>query len=246
MPRVARAVREPSCVGIVPEKMLLERSKLVRAVREPICVGTEPVNSLPERSKLVRAVREPICVGREPLNSLLARSKLVRRVRKPICVGSASERELPERSRLVRAVRLPIEAGRLLVRALLLRSSEVRALSEPIWVGIVPETPEEVVVLARLRAVTRCGPGLTIGVSVQTVLPLTVMQLRLIVVVLVSATVTPSQFWIFCCEEEPVPQERRKLPGMLSLAETAAQWCCIATRAWQSSIRSLLVPATLG
>ena len=156
-------------------------------------------------------------MGTEPEKLLLERSSEVRAVSRPICVGRLSARELLDRSRLARAVRLPISVGKLPVRALLLRSREVRACNSPTWTGMVPETPAAVVVLARSRAVTRF-----------------------------EATVTPSQFWIFSCEEEPVPQERRKLAGRLLLAEAAAQWFCMATRAWQSSTKSLLVPITLG
>ena len=217
MPRVASVVIVPSCVGMEPERRLLARFRLVRAARLPSCVGIEPEKLLPERSRLVREVSEPTCVGIEPVKLLLERSRLVRAVSRPIWVGRAFRRELLERSRLVRAVRLPISVGKLPERALLLRSSEVRARSRPICTGMEPETRVEVKGLGRLRPVTRDEPR-----------------------------VMPAQFCIIRCEGVPVPQERRKLPGRLLLTDTAAQWFCIPTRAWQSSTRSLVAPVTLG
>ena len=44
-----------------------------------------------------------------------------------------------------------------------------------------------------------------------------------------------------------MPQVRRGwVPARVLLAETPAQWFWMATRAWQSSTRSLLLPLTLG
>ena len=69
--------------------------------------------------------------------------------------------------------------------------------------------------------------------------------LRSIIATRLDATVMPVQVSIF--SEAPVPQVLRGWSALrLSLAVLAAQWFCIATKAWQSSTKSLFAPETVG
>ena len=118
---------------------------------------------------------------------------------------------------MVSWVSRPSCVGMVPVRRLPPRSSFVRAVRLPICAGIVPLMKLEVRLLL----------------------------LRSIFVTLLDVTVMPGHVFIFWLALVPHCR-RRWLAGRLLLDALAVQWFRMATRARQSSTRSLLAPAILG
>ena len=189
--------------------------------------------------KVAREVRLLSWLGTEPERRLLERSSEVRAVSEPNWVGTEPVRVLPERSKEVRAVSEPNWVGMASVRLLLERSMEVRAVRLAISTGMAPEK-ELLERSSEVRA--RSKP------TWEGMLPEMLMALRSRAETRLGlpATVMPAQFCTCRREAEPVPQVRRKLSAARLLLADATKLFWTATRAWQSSTRSLLLPGTRG
>ena len=165
--------------------------------------------------------------------------KVASEVRPPSWEGTEPERMLLERSKLASEVSPLNSVGTEPVSWLPERSKLVRAVR----LNISERMPPERELSERSSVVRALSWPTWAGSRPETLMPLMSKPVTLSAT---EETVTPCQLIAKRCEAEPVPQVRRKLSERLLLAAVAARAFWMATRAWQSSTRSLLVPPTWG
>ena len=185
-----------------------------------------PVRSLKFKSRVVRFVRLPSSAGMESLSPLPPRLRVVRFVRLPSSAGMALVSPLPLRLRVVRFVRLPSSAGMESLSLLASRLRVVRFARLPSSAGMVPVMPMFAAV-SEAESESSCKAG---SRRAETLLAEMVIPVHASILGVVGE-----------------PQVRSGCSTGRSLfAATAAQWFWTATKASQSSARSLFAPAAWG